>query len=52
MKESLVWEIQGELTWEEKRANDDIFCSAAEILLDALKEGVIVAVLGLNNERL
>ena len=52
MKESLLRYIQVELMWKEKRANGDIFSSAEEILLDALKEGVVVAVLGRNNERL
>ena len=52
MKESLVWYIQVELQRKEDRARGDIFSSEEEILLDALNEGVVVAVLGRNDERL
>ena len=54
MEESLIRyiQVQVELKWKEKRANGNIFSSAEDILLDALKEGVIVAVLGRNDERL
>ena len=51
MKESLLWYIQVGLTYREKRASAGIFSSAEEILVDALKESVIVAVLGCNDER-
>ena len=52
MKESLLRNIQVELIWKEKRTNGDILSSTEKILLDALKEGVVVAVLGRNNDRL
>ena len=52
MKESLVRYIQVELQRKEDRACGDIFSSEEEILLDALNEGVIVAVLGRNDKRL
>ena len=52
MKESLVRYNQVGLIYKEKWTNTDIFSSVDEILLDALKKGVIVAVLGRNDERL
>ena len=50
MKESLLRYIQVELTWKEKWASADIFSSKEKVLLDALKEGVVVAVLGRNDD--
>jgi len=46
MKESLFRYIQVELKWKQKREKADIFSSAVDILLDTLKYGAIIAVLG------
>ena len=52
MKECLVRYIPVELKWKAERATGVVLSSAVFELFDALKEGVIVAVLGLNDDRL
>ena len=52
MKESFIRYIHAELKWKEKRVSGSIFSPAEDMLLDALKEGVVVAVLCLNDDRL